>query len=180
MSGHYGSGPVPPGVTSPAPPRAARVPIPPERLASFGRRAGAAVIDGIVVTGIALAILAALGAGFFSGGDAGFWDVVVSLLLLVVLFAALALLYAPLVMVATNGKTPGKLACGCRVVRPGGEPITFAYAVLREALVKGLLGGAAGTVTGGLSYLVDYLWPLFDGQNRAVHDLLVDSRVIRD
>jgi uncharacterized RDD family membrane protein YckC len=175
---HYGTGPVPPGAYAPPPPG------PPvfaaEDFAPYGRRAFAAIIDGVIMLSLALGILAAVGAGFFSGGDVGFWDVVVGLLLLAVLLAALTVLYAPLVMVPTNGQTFGKAVTGCRVARADGRKMTFGYAVLRESLVKGLLFGLAAVLTGGLSILADYLWPLFDSQNRALHDFVVDSRVVRD
>lgn len=177
MSEHYGTSRVPPGVYAPPPPKPQ--PIPVERLASFGVRAGAAIIDGVIVLGVTLVLLAALGAGFFSDGDVTIWKVIGSTLLATVLFTALAFLYAPLIMASTNGRTPGKMITGCRVVRVDGKDVTFGYAVLREVLVKGLLGGAVGTITGGLSYLADYLLPLADGQNRTVHDFIVDSRVVK-
>jgi uncharacterized RDD family membrane protein YckC len=175
-SEHYGTGPVPPGAYAPAPEPPA--PIRPEDLASYGRRAAAAVIDTLLLAGLTAGLLAGLGIGFFADGDLSFWGLLGATLLAVVLFAAIALLYAPLVMVATNGQTPGKAVTGCRVVRPDRKPISFGYAVLREVLVKGLLAGAAGAITGGLAYLADYLWPLVDGQNRALHDFIVDSRVV--
>ena len=50
-----------------------------------------------------------------------------------------ALLYAPLMMAKTNGKTLGRMACGIRVVRANGQPIDFGYALLREVVVKWLL-----------------------------------------
>ncbi len=37
----------------------------------------------------------------------------------------------------------------------------------------------AAAVAGGIAYLVDLLWPLVDGRKRALHDIVVDSRVIR-
>ncbi len=47
------------------------------------------------------------------------------------------------------------------------------------AVVAALALGVAGAATGGIAYLVDVLWPLFDDRNRALHDIVVDSRVIR-
>jgi hypothetical protein len=51
--------------------------------------------------------------------------------------------------------------------------------MLREVAVKTLLGGIAGTLTGGLANLLDVLWPLWDEENRALHDFIVDTRTIR-
>jgi uncharacterized RDD family membrane protein YckC len=94
--------------------------------------------------------------------------------------AIVALLYAPLMMDRTNGKTLGRMAMGIRVVRANGQPITFGFAMLREVAVKALLFGLAGSLTFGLANLADVLWPLWDDENRALHDFLVDTRTVRD
>jgi uncharacterized RDD family membrane protein YckC len=65
-------------------------------------------------------------------------------------------------------------------VRAKGHPIDFLWAVLREVVVKTLVfAGIGGSVTFGLAWLLDCLWPLWDDENRALHDLVVDSRVVR-
>jgi uncharacterized RDD family membrane protein YckC len=174
---HYGEGPVPPGAFRPRPPRPG--PPPRETLAEWWRRAVATVVDGVIVGALSLVVLAVLGAGFFADGDIGVGDVVVGLLLFTLFFAALALLYAPLVMARTNGQTFGKMLAGCRVVRADGGPVDFWWSALREVAVKGLLVGIASSLTGGIAYLADVLWPVVDPQNRALHDYVVDSRVVR-
>ena len=80
-------------------------------------------------------------------------------------------------MARTNGKTLGRMATGIRVVRANGQPMTFGFAMLREVVVKALLFGFAAALTGGLSTLADSLWPLWDEENRALHDFIVDTRV---
>ena len=90
--------------------------------------------------------------------------------------AIVALLYAPLMMARTNGKTLGRMALGIRVVRANGEPMTFGWAMLREVAVKALLFGFVGSITFGLASLADVLWPLWDDENRALHDFIVDTR----
>jgi len=173
----YGGGPVPPGAFAPRerPQRLGRD----APFAEWWRRLVAALLDGLIVGGLALLVLAALGAGFFADGDASTFDVVVGLILFALLFAAIALLYAPLFMARTNGQTLGKKVVGIRVVRANLKPVGFWWSVLREAVVKGLLFGALGSVTGGIANLVDALWPLVDGERRALHDFVVDSRVVR-
>jgi hypothetical protein len=53
--------------------------------------------------------------------------------------------------------------------------------MLREVAVKWLLFNAVGgSVTFGIAPLIDVLWPLWDEENRALHDLLVDTRTILD
>ena len=94
-------------------------------------------------------------------------------------FSVVALLYAPLLMARTNGQTLGRMALGIRVIRAGGEPMTFGFAMLREVIVKTLLVGVVASATFGLAWLLDVLWPLWDEENRALHDFVVNTRVIR-
>jgi uncharacterized RDD family membrane protein YckC len=71
------------------------------------------------------------------------------------------------------------MAVGIRVIRAGGEPMTFWFAMLREVLVKSLLVGVVSSFTFGLAWLLDVLWPLWDEENRALHDFVVNTRVIK-
>jgi uncharacterized RDD family membrane protein YckC len=97
-----------------------------------------------------------------------------------VAIAIVALAYAPVLMARTNGKTLGRMATGIRVVRANGQPMTLAWAALREVAVKALLVGIVSSVTFGLGYLLDVLWPLWDDENRALHDFVVDTRTVLD
>jgi len=118
--------------------------------------------------------------GFFDDQDTGFISLIVGLMLGFVAVAIVALLYAPMMMARTNGKTLGRMAMGIRVVRANGQPMTFGWAMLREVAVKALLFGIAGSFTFGLANLADVLWPLWDDENRALHDFIVDTRTVRD
>lgn len=175
----YESAPVPPGAY--APPEAPGT----QRyvLAGWWRRAVAQIVDGVVVGAGALIVLAIFGAvfsiGFVGGDTAGTVSVVLGILFGIVVVVVLALLYAPVLMVRTNGQTLGKMATDCRVVRVDGSPVDFSWAAMREVVVKGLLLGVAASLTAGIAYLVDYLWPLWDDENRALHDMIVKSRVVR-
>lgn len=85
-------------------------------------------------------------------------------------------------MKMTNGQTVGKMLTGCRVIRSSGEPIGFWWAVLREVAIKGVAIGLFGNgITGGFPFvtLLDGLWPLWDEQSRALHDMVADTRVIQ-
>jgi uncharacterized RDD family membrane protein YckC len=155
------------------------------QLAGWWRRVGAHVIDLVVISiiaGIFFGIFAAFaGAGFLVGDTTGFIAAVLALLGWGLCVVVAAFLYAPLMMARTNGKTLGRMVCGIRVVRANGKPIDFGYAALREVAVKWLLiGVVAGSFTFGLAPLIDYLWPLWDEENRALHDMVVDSRTILD
>jgi uncharacterized RDD family membrane protein YckC len=152
-------------------------------LAGWWSRVGAQVIDGLIV-GIGgallmIAITAPFSVGFFVDDGVGIVAIIIGLLVAVVCVAIVALLYAPALMARTNGRTLGRMATGIRVVRADGKPIDFGFAMLREVVVKTLLFGVAGTLTGGLANLADVLWPLWDEENRALHDFVVNTRTIR-
>ena len=153
-------------------------------LAGWGRRAGAQIIDGLIIGVGAVLLFAAITAsfslGFFAGEELGIVSLLLGLLLAVVCVSIVALLYAPAMMGRTNGRTLGRMATGIRVVRADGLPITFGFALVREVAVKALLFGVLGSITAGLANLLDYLWPLWDDENRALHDFVVDTRTVLD
>jgi uncharacterized RDD family membrane protein YckC len=180
-----------PGYTTTAPPGAGGPPVsaPPgalvgrQVLAGWWSRVGALVIDGIIVSIGAVVLLIAITApfslGFFADEDVGVVSVIVGLLFATLCVSIIALLYAPAMMARTNGQTLGRMVVGIRVVRAKGQPMTFGFAMLREVVVKALLFGIAGSITFGLANLADALWPLWDEENRALHDFVVDTRVIK-
>ena len=154
-------------------------------LASWGSRVGAQLIDWLVllIPAIVLFIVVVAGAVGISGDeDASTGAVIGAVILYVVLISAVALLYAPLFMMrqgAHNGQTLGKQMLGIRVVRNNGEPMGFWWSALREAGVKGLAVGIASAIIPLLPWLLDVLWPLWDDQNRALHDFAVQTHVVR-
>jgi uncharacterized RDD family membrane protein YckC len=152
-------------------------------LAGWWRRALALVLDTLVVGAAAVAILALFGAvfsvGFFASEEAGVVSVVVGLLIGVAVFLVLSLLYAPVLMARTDGQTLGKMALGIRVIRTSGERMDFWWAALREVGVKGVATAVANSFTFGLAQVADFLWPLWDDENRALHDFACATRVVR-
>lgn len=153
-------------------------------LAGWGSRAGAQLIDGLIIgvgaTILLIPIAAAAGFSAFDQSEGGLVAAMLAAIAWVVCLAIVALVYAPAMMSRTNGQTLGRMATNIRVVRTSGEPITFGFAMLREVVVKTILFGFAGTITGGLANLVDYLWPLWDEENRALHDFVVNTRTVKD
>lgn len=151
-------------------------------LSGWWRRAGALLIDGLIIGIGAIVLFAAITAvfsiGFFAGDEVGIVSIIFGLMLAVVCVSVVALLYAPAMMARTDGRTLGRMATGIRVVRADGRPITFGFAMLREVAVKALLFGVLGSATAGLANLLDCLWPLWDEENRALHDFLVDTRTV--
>jgi uncharacterized RDD family membrane protein YckC len=153
-------------------------------LSGWGRRAGAQIIDWIVILAIVIAfsvvIVALVGddpATDDTNTTAG--DDLATFFGIMLFFIAAAALYAPTWMAFTNGSTLGKKIFGIRVVRASGEKVGFGYAFVREVLVKGLLFGWLGLWL-FLPWLLNYLWPLWDSENRAGHDFVARSRVVLD
>jgi uncharacterized RDD family membrane protein YckC len=79
--------------------------------------------------------------------------------------------YAALLLAYHRGQTLGKQAAGVRVLTEGGAPVGLARATGREVL-KAIFG-----VTFVL-YVTDVLWPLWQRENRALHDLIAGTRVV--
>ena len=65
------------------------------------------------------------------------------------------------------------------MVRDSGEPMSFGWGALREIVVKGILVGFASSIIPLLPWLLDNLWPLWDSENRAVHDMIVSTHVVQ-
>lgn len=154
------------------PPRAASRPrdVPTRQLADWWPRAGAFLLDQLVVAAVVFPIGFAAAA---IGGDSSSVALVAYAVGL-----PLSLLYAPLLMARSgtrNGQTLGKQAIGIRVVRVDGAPMTFATGVLRTLVGQQL----PIAITFYLYALVDYLWPLRDPRNQALHDKLAKTFVLR-
>ena len=148
-------------------------------LAGWWRRALAATIDTLIIALAAVAVLVALGIGFFSA-ESEAETIAVGALSLVALGVGfvVTLIYAPVMLWLTNGKTLGRMAAGIRVVRANGRPMSLVVATLREVVLKAMVFGLLSQATFGLAGLVDILWPLIDRENRALHDFGVDTRTV--
>jgi uncharacterized RDD family membrane protein YckC len=144
------------------------------QLASWWGRVGATLLDSVFIV---LLIAAAIGAGVALGAattDAAgipFY----------ILAALIWLFYAPFLMAREgggNGQTWGKQIVGIRVVREDQRPMAFGWSFLREFVIKTVvfqwIGGSL--LIGGL---LDLLWPLWDNENRALHDMLATTRVVQ-
>jgi uncharacterized RDD family membrane protein YckC len=139
-------------------------------LSGWWRRVGAAFIDACVPVAIVITLTAwgEVGGLFFTP-DA--WLATVGAVL-----ASLA--YFPVIMRATNGRTLGKMATRIRVVRTDDQPMSFVRATWREVVLKTLAVGLIPPALWPLT-LLDDLWPLWDPENRAIHDMLAGTRVVR-
>jgi uncharacterized RDD family membrane protein YckC len=148
-------------------------------LASWGSRVGAQLLDALILV-IPSAILIALVLGvFLAGSDVGG---VITAIIAFFLYIVVALFYAPVLMAregARNGQTWGKQILGITVIRDNGQQIDLGFGFLREFVVKNLLFGVVGGFFAGIPTLVDYLWPLWDDENRCLHDMVVSTHVVR-
>jgi uncharacterized RDD family membrane protein YckC len=189
----YG-GQVPPGGWQTAPAR----PDPfAGQYAGWWPRAGAFIIDALI-TAIPVILLTVLvmipilgSLGFHATGDdasaGAFAAISIVGIIAVVLAASLGLfvirlLYGALLMRrvgSANGQTWGKQLLNIRTVRANGQQFDFGSALLRDGIVQYLLFWVVGSFMLYVPTLLNYLWPLWDDQNRCLHDLMVDSRVIR-
>jgi uncharacterized RDD family membrane protein YckC len=154
-------------------------------LAGWGSRLGATLIDWLVllIPAVILFFVVIAGAWGISGDDdASTGAVIGATILYIVLISAVVLLYAPLLMMrqgAHNGQTWGKQLVGIRVVRDSGEPMGFGWAALREVVIKNLAVGIASSIIPIIPWFLNYFWPLWDDQNRALHDMAVSTHVVR-
>ena len=189
---------VPPGYAPPAPESAPSYggPVPPggwqepiarresgwvgRPLASWGSRLGAYLVDFLVLL-IPVVLLAIVVFGGAAEADS-FWGWVGASILYALLFGAAWLLYAPLLMMRQgerNGQTLGKQMVGIRVVRDSGEPFGFGWAAYREVVLKQLAVGIASSIIPFIPWFLNYFWPLWDDQNRALHDMAASTHVIK-
>lgn len=155
------------------------------RLATFGQRLGAFLLDAIVLgvpvtalmmvaflmffagTASTLGTLDQAGPGRGGGFVAGFMGLFM-LVLLVIL--AVPVLYGVGFEGSRLGQTIGKWATGIRVV----DGPTAGRLAPSRALVRVLVRSLAS----GNVFALGYLWMLWDEQHRTWHDLVADSRVI--
>ena len=184
------SGPVPPGGWGQPVARPSALPAG-VQLASWGSRVGATLLDALVLT-VAMLVLIAPGVLVLSLTDITALGVVLTIVGAVAALVV-ALLYAAYFMKrpgTQNGQTLGKQWVGIRVVFVDGKQFGWGQGLLREIVIKQILVGVASSLAslvtffllglgGFVPYLLDYLWPLWDDENRAIHDMIVNTRVIR-
>ncbi len=96
---------------------------------------------------------------------------------LTMLFSALTGLFSLVLTIGYDtwfigrfGATPGKMACGLRVVFSDGSRISYLRA----------LGRALGSLLSGAVLYIGYAVAAFDEQKRALHDFFCDTRVVRE
>jgi uncharacterized RDD family membrane protein YckC len=138
------------------------------RYASWGRRAGAYLLDTLIVF-CAIGLYFGLAIALTFASD--------TLGVIVLILGLVALIAFPIwyhvYFVGKDGQTLGRRWLGIRVVdATTGEPIGYGRAFGRALIVA-----VFGFFT--IPLIVDYLWPLWDSRNQTLHDKAVSSIVIR-
>ena len=134
--------------------------------AGFWIRAGAKIIDGIVVAviGWVLSFLVILATGLSGSEDVEMIGGIVSGILNLVVAAGYATWF-----IGKYAATPGKMACGLRIVMPDSEPVSYARALGRhfaEWISSMILG-------------IGYFMAAFDDEKRTLHDRICSTRVVK-
>src|SRR5262245_17189693 len=142
-------------------------------LAEWWPRVGATLLDSIVISAMSLGCLIAsilALAPFGADGDVGgpVW-LLLTLVVGVTYYGGLTSRKGE-----NNGQTFGKQAAGIRVVRDDGRPIRLGFALAREVGLKLLVANVLL-----IGWIIDSLWPLGDGENRALHDLIMKTHVVQ-
>jgi uncharacterized RDD family membrane protein YckC/type II secretory pathway pseudopilin PulG len=142
--------PPPPANSAPAPaaPDAAAA----DLSAGFWIRAGAYMIDGILVAIVSIVL-----------------NVVLPEAVSVVARVLLSAGYFTVMPVLARGQTLGKMAAGVAIVRDDGSPLTYGRAFARWF----------GYLLSGLTLCLGFACAAFTKRKRALHDYLADTRVIR-
>ena len=183
--------PPPPGPESPAayggpvPPGGWQQPIPQHQawvgqpLASWGSRAAALLIDWLILL-VPVIVLTIIVVAVATGSDTGaiVTGILGGLAYLVVLFV-----YAPTLMARdgrNNGQTWGKqIDRHSRRPRQRTEQWASAWPPCVRSSSRGFCSRSSSSIIPLIPWLLDYLWPLWDDENRALHDMVVSTHVVR-
>jgi uncharacterized RDD family membrane protein YckC len=148
-------------------------------LATWAARLGAWILDALIIYVAPGIPVIGLGAGIGAASDtAGLVIFIVG----GVAWFVFWLLYAPVLMARKedhNGQTWGKQVAGIRVTRDNGQRMDIGWGLLRELVIKRIVFWGFGSSFLGIPTLLDGLWPLWDDQNRALHDMITSTHVVR-
>jgi uncharacterized RDD family membrane protein YckC len=138
------------------------------RYASWGRRAGALLLDSLIIAVGFFVVFALAFAVVTADETAG----AIAIILAVIVAIAGSLWYY-IYLVGKDGQTIARRWLGIRVVDgTSGEAIGYGRAAGRYFITF-----VFGFFT--IPLIVDYLWPLWDSRNQTLHDKVVSSIVIR-
>ena len=141
---------------------------PTQDLAGWGSRFAAYLLDALILL-LPLAVFFAIVIATNPDDDSGAWAVLGLAYLATIV---LPFVYFTVMHGGERGQTYGKRALGIRVVDQNGGSIGYGSAFGRYAITF-LFGLFV------LPVVLDYLWPLWDRRNQALHDKVASSLVVR-
>jgi len=135
----------------------------------FWIRFAAKFVDGLLLGGVNLLVGVAIGLviGLLlrrHGGSAGFLAMGLGFLVQFCIGIAYTTWF-----LGTYGATPGKMACGLKVIRTDGSKLTYGRA----------FGRHFADMLSGLTLCIGYIIAGFDDEKRALHDRICDTRVVK-
>ena len=128
--------------------------------AGFWIRFGAAFVDGIILNVVNFVV------GFIFGMTAGQSEEGKIIIGVLSMFIGLAY---DVGCVGTWGATPGKMACGLRIVTAEGGKVSYARALARYF----------SKLVSVITCFIGFIMAGFDDQKRALHDRICSTRVVR-
>ncbi len=171
-----------------------------QEVAGWGRRLGAWLIDSVIINIVSWIVAFPAARDYFDAvnemtdeilsGDVGQGstfaiteDMAQPLLVIGLVSLVVSLVYN-VAFLRTKAATPGKIMLGMQV-RLRETPGQLSYGTILARWFGqninsfiGYLPSALGTL-GGLYFLANYLWPLWDSKNQALHDKIAKTNVVR-
>jgi uncharacterized RDD family membrane protein YckC len=135
--------------------------------AGFWIRFGAKFIDGIILFAGNFVIQIVAGIAISGAGDSEATATVIGIILIVAQLG-IQVVYTAW-FIGKFGATPGKMACGLKVVMADGTPVGYGRAV----------GRVFAEWVSGIILYIGYLMVAWDPEKRALHDRICSTRVIR-
>ncbi len=137
------------------------------RYAGFWIRFAAYFLDGIILGIFNMVLGFVIGLGAATSGDPSGVSIALQVILNLI-----GIVIGVSYFTYFNGRfgaTPGKMACGLRIVTAEGQPITYLRAFARYWAV----------LLSAFTLLIGFIIAAFDEQKRALHDHICSTRVIR-
>lgn len=143
---------------------------PPMRYAGFWIRGGAIILDSILmqIVRVVFGLIFGLSMAEILSGRADATSALLpSYYVMTVLMSLLDVSYQ-VYFVGRWGATLGKMACKVKVVRADGSRVSYLRALARYF----------ARILSALIFCIGYIMAAFDGEKRALHDRICDTRVI--
>jgi uncharacterized RDD family membrane protein YckC len=136
------------------------------RYAGFWIRFGAKFIDGIILWGVSFAF--SMGTTLLIAANKSPQVAIAVGILNIITQIAIGIAFTVYFLSGKYQATPGKMACGLKVVTAEGDKITAGRAV----------GRYFSEMLSGMIMMIGYIMAGFDDEKRALHDRICNTRVV--